>query len=72
MPPALNAPAMDARIDHIARRQSAKFLDRLRQSGEATPAIERDFMRSVRFLCTDIKAALREPSQEAPSEPRAD
>ena len=72
MTPALNAPAMDARIDHIARRQSAKFLDRLRQSGEATPAIERDYMRSVRFLCSDIKAALRETSQEANREPSAD
>ena len=71
MTPALNASPMDARIDAVARRQSARFLDRLRQSGEATPNIERDFMRSVRFICSDIKAALREPSQEAHSESRA-
>ena len=69
MTPALNASPMDARIDAVARRQSARFLDRLRQSGEATPNIERDFMRSVRFICSDIKAALREPSQEAHRDP---
>jgi hypothetical protein len=50
------------RIDAIAKRQSARFLDRLRQSGESTPKLERDFMRVVRFICDDIKQAIKECS----------
>ena len=65
MTPSINETPLDARIDAIARRQTARHLDRLRQSGEATPNIERDFMRVVRFLCDDIKAMLHEAPQEA-------
>lgn len=57
--------AVNDRIDLIARRQSARFLDRLRQSGECTPNIERDYMRSVRFTADDIKATIHEISPEA-------
>lgn len=53
------------RIDLIARRQSARFLDRLRQSGECTPTVERDYLRSVRFILDDVKAVIHELSQEA-------
>lgn len=65
MTPAINATPLDARIDHIARRQSARFLDRIRQSGDATPTVERDYMRSVKFMLDDVKAAIRETSKEA-------
>ena len=60
--------SIDSRIDAIARRQSARFLDRLRQSGEATPNLERDFMRAVRFILDDVKAAVHVQSPEAPRE----
>ena len=56
--------SIDTRLDSIARRQSARFLDRLRQSGEATPNIERDFMRAVRFILDDVKAAVHVQSPE--------
>lgn len=60
------APAdIDNRIDAIARRQSARFLHRLQQAGASSPSMERDYMRSVRFICTDIKAAIRESYPEA-------
>lgn len=60
------APAdIDNRIDAIARRQTARFLHRLRQAGECTPGVERDYVRSVRFICDDIKATISEHSQEA-------
>lgn len=60
------------RIDAIARRQTARFLHRLRQAGECTPGVERDYVRSVRFICDDIKATISEHSQEAPHDPRND
>lgn len=53
------------RIDAIARRQSARFLHRLQQAGASSPSMERNYMRSVRFICTDIKAAIRESYPEA-------
>ena len=65
MTPAINETPMDAKIDAIARRQSARFLHRLQQAGASSPGMERDYMRSVRFLCTDIKAAIRESYPEA-------
>ena len=63
------AESVDARIDQIARRQSARFLDRLRQAGDATPTVERDYMRSVKFMLDDVKAAIREISKEASHAP---
>lgn len=71
MTPAITATPLEARIDAVARRQSARFLDHIRQAGSANPEIERDYMRSVRFLCDDIKAAIRETSQEAAHAPVA-
>lgn len=68
MTPSINATPLDARIDAIAKRQSARFLDRLRQAGECTPTVERDFMRSVRFICDDVKATIREKSMEVSGE----
>ena len=65
MTPAINEMPIDARIDQIARRQTARFLHRLRQAGECTPGVERDYVRSVRFICDDIKATISEHSQEA-------
>ena len=65
MTPTINEMPIDARIDQIARRQTARFLHRLQQAGESTRSIERDYMRSVRFLCDDIKAAIRETYPEA-------
>ena len=44
---------------------TARFLDRIRQSGDATPTVERDYMRSVKFMLDDVKAAIRETSKEA-------
>lgn len=69
MTPPLIATLLDARIDAIAQRQTARFLDRLRRAGNSTPVLERDFMRSIRFLCDDVKAAIHEQSPEAPRDP---
>lgn len=65
MTPVHQRPPVESRIDAIAKRQSARFLNRLQQAGESTRSIERDYMRSVRFLCDDIKAAVRESYPEA-------
>ncbi len=70
MTPVHQQPPVESRIDAIARRQTARFLHRLQQAGESTRSIERDYMRSVRFLCDDIKAAVRESHTEAHSEPQ--
>ena len=61
----VHMPPLESRIDQIARRQSARFLDRLRQAGQSTPTIERDFMRAVKFLLGDVKALIHETSTEA-------
>ena len=53
------------KIDAIARRQTARFLHRLRQAGDCTPGVERNYVRSVRFICDDIKATISESFQEA-------
>jgi hypothetical protein len=65
MTPSIHETPIDAKIDAVARRQSARFLHRLQQAGASSPSMERDYMRSVRFLCTDIKAAIRETYPEA-------
>jgi hypothetical protein len=65
MNPSIHETPIDAKIDAVARRQSARFLHRLQQAGASSPSMERDYMRSVRFLCTDIKAAIRETYPEA-------
>lgn len=65
MTPVHQHPPVESRIDAIARRQTARFLHRLRQAGECTPGVERDYVRSVRFICDDIKATISEHSQEA-------
>ena len=65
MTPAINATPLDARIDQIARRQTARFLDRQRQAGELTPRLQSDFLRMIRFTCDDVKQAIRENAKEA-------
>ena len=65
MTPSIHEAPIDAKIDAVARRQSARFLHRLQQAGASSPSMERDYMRSVRFICTDIKAAIRESYPEA-------
>lgn len=69
MTPAINATPLDARIDQIARRQTARFLDRQRQAGELTPRLQSDFLRMIRFTCDDVKQAIRENVKEARREP---
>ena len=66
---AINATPLDARIDQIARRQTARFLDRQRQAGELTPRLQSDFLRMIRFTCDDVKQAIRENAKEAHSDP---
>ena len=65
MVPALTATPLDARIDQIAKRQTARFLDRQRQAGELTPRLQSDFLRMIRFTCDDVKQAIRENAKEA-------
>ena len=69
MTPALTATPLDARIDQIAKRQTARFLDRQRQAGELTPRLQSDFLRMIRFTLDDVKQAIRENAQEARREP---
>ena len=69
MTPALTATPLDARIDQIARRQTARFLDRQRQAGELTPRLQSDFLRMIRFTCDDVKQAIRENAKEACHDP---
>lgn len=66
MTPALTDTPIDTRIDQIAKRQTARYLDRQEHAGESSPEKARDFMRFVRFICDDIKAAVRESCKEAP------
>ena len=69
MSPAPTATPLDARIDAIAQRQTARYLDRQEHAGESSPEKARDFKRAVRFICEDIKAAVRESCKEAVREP---
>ena len=69
MTPALTATPLDARIDQIAKRQTARFLDRQRQAGELTPRLQSDFLRMIRFTLDDVKQAIRENAKEAHSDP---
>ena len=65
MTPSIHETPIDARIDRIAKRQTARFLDRQRQAGELTPRMESDFLRMIRFTCDDVKKAIRDNAQDA-------
>jgi hypothetical protein len=48
------------RIDAIAKRQTARFLDHLRDTRQATPRLEADVMRVFGFIFSDVKQAIKE------------
>ncbi|MCF7855430.1 MAG: hypothetical protein K9N51_11580 [Candidatus Pacebacteria bacterium] len=52
------------RLDHICRRQTARFLDHLRDTGQATARLERDVKRLMRFVFIDVKTAMQGQSQD--------
>ena len=65
---ASTAAAVEARLDSIAKRQQARFLDHLRETRQATPRLESDVIRFVGFIFSDVKTAVHEPSPEATRE----
>lgn len=64
-PSAPSAAPVDAKLDSICRRQTARFLDHLRASNQATPKLESDVRRVFGFIFRDVKSAMREHSPEA-------
>lgn len=61
-----NAPdTIDDRLDAVCKRQQARFLDHLRDTRQATPRLETDVSRFIAFVFGDVKAIIRENSQEA-------
>ncbi len=50
-----------AQVESIIRRQQARFLDHLRDTGQITPTLEADYCRSVKFLTKDICRAIKTP-----------
>lgn len=63
-----SAAPVDAKLDSICRRQTARFLDHLRASNQATPKLESDVKRVFGFVFADIKQAVREHYPEATNE----
>ena len=63
--PSATAAPIEVRLDSICKRQTARFLDHLRASNQATPKLESDVRRVFGFIFTDIKSAVREHSPEA-------
>jgi hypothetical protein len=57
-------------LDRICKRQTARFLDHLRDTGQHTEQLERDFLRMMRFTFDDVKKSVREFSTENSDEPR--
>lgn len=64
-PSAPSAAAVDAKLDAICRRQQGRFLGHLRETRQATPKLEGDVIRFVRFVFDDVKAAIHETTTEA-------
>ncbi|MDY0149508.1 MAG: hypothetical protein RBT03_05430 [Kiritimatiellia bacterium] len=63
----MTAPAsIESRLDSICRRQTARFLDHLRATRQATQRLESDTIRFMGFIFKDVKTAIRERSEEAP------
>lgn len=59
---------IEARLDAICKRQTARFLDHLRSSNQATAKLENDTKRVFGFVFADIKQAVREHYPEATNE----
>ena len=58
------APAVEARLDRICKRQQARFMDHLRDTRQATPRLEADVTRVFGFIFADVKTCIREHSTE--------
>ena len=58
------APAVEARLDRICKRQQARFMDHLRDTRQSTPQLEADVQRVFGFIFADVKSAVREHSTE--------
>lgn len=56
----------EMQLDAICKRQTARFLDHLRATGQHNERLERDFMRAMRFTFEDIKRLIHENSTERP------
>lgn len=52
------------RIDKIHKRQLARLLDHLKETGQYTPTLEKDLKRSFGFTFQDIKRTLQEQDKE--------
>ena len=52
-----------SQLDAICRRQTARLLDHLKDSGQLTARLERDVKRSLRFVFEDVRA-LQGPDTE--------
>lgn len=59
---------IESRLDAICKRQTARFLDHLRTSNQATAKLENDTKRVFGFIFADVKQAVREYSPEAKNE----
>ncbi len=59
------APTVEARLDRICKRQTARFLDHLEATRQSTPRLEADIKRVFGFVFSDIKQALQENCPEA-------
>ena len=58
-----SADALRFRLDRIARRQQARFLDRQRAFSRLTPEMEAEIGRLIRFILDDVRTAIREHLQ---------
>jgi predicted aldo/keto reductase-like oxidoreductase len=64
-PSAPSAAPIEARLDSICKRQTARFLDHLEATRQSTPRLETDVKRLFGFVFSDIKQALQEECKEA-------
>lgn len=64
-PSAPSAAPVDAKLDSICKRQTARFLDHLEATRQATPRLETDIKRMFCFVFSDIRQALQEECKEA-------
>lgn len=66
--PSAAAAPIEARLDSICKRQTARFLDHLEATRQSTPRLETDIKRVFGFVFSDIKKTLRETCKETPNE----
>jgi hypothetical protein len=52
------------KINKIHKRQLARFLDHLKNTGQLTPSLESDIKRSFGFIFQDVQSAIQEPDKE--------